>query len=124
MLLADVCIMQHTAMLNDLQMSYMNRLCSQVFVLSSHLTLETILHYCNHHITERHARWATFSYFMFRRSRVHFSARRPVLTKAFNDFEQSLQADDVIVPQIRSLSLPSTSLPIHYSLITLPFYSI
>lgn len=35
--------------------------------------------------------------------------------------QYTLQANAEIVPQIKPLPLPATSLPIHYSLIILPF---
>jgi hypothetical protein len=39
-------------------------------------------------------------------------------------FTQPLQTNAAIVPQIRLQPLPSTSFPIHYLLINLPFYAI
>jgi hypothetical protein len=57
-------------------------------------------------------------------SPLHQPVLSPATPTAFRNFSLSLQENSGIVPQIRPQNLPSTSLPIHCSLITMPFVSI
>jgi hypothetical protein len=43
------------------------------------------------------------------------------LTEVFREFPQSLKTNAAIISQIKPQILPSTTSPIHYSLITQPF---
>jgi hypothetical protein len=51
----------------------------------------------------------------------NLGAETGYLDRGFRDFPQSLQATAGIVPQFRPQPLPSTSFPIHYSSLFLPF---
>jgi hypothetical protein len=60
----------------------------------------------------------TYSSSVFARSGFRISARRSAVSTAdFLCLLQFLQASPDIVPQVKPLPLPSTTFPIHYSLI-------
>jgi hypothetical protein len=58
-------------------------------------------------------------------TKATISTRRPaILTEVFRRFPQTPQVNSGIVPQLRPRQLYSKSFSIHYSLITLSFYSV